>query len=83
MAVGLPVISTNVGGLPFLIEDKTDGILVNPESPAEFVNAIENLISDNDVLKKVTGNARNKVEEFDWETVKEKWFRLINSVSKN
>ena len=30
MALGIPVVSTNVGGLPFLITDKVDGVLVEP-----------------------------------------------------
>jgi glycosyltransferase involved in cell wall biosynthesis len=82
MALGLPVVSTNVGGLPFLIENNKDGILVNPGNKEEFVNSIEKLISDNKLATDLAVNARKKVEEFDWEVVKLKWFDLIDSVTK-
>lgn len=82
MALGLPVISTNVGGLPFLIDNNRDGILVNPERKEEFVNSIEKLISDDKLAAELAFNARRKVEDFDWEVVKHKWFDLINSVTK-
>ena len=83
MAVGLPVISTNVGGLPFLIENRTDGILVNPDSSEEFVNAVENLLNDKEILFKITKNARKKVEGFDWEIIKLGWFDVLDSVAPN
>ncbi|MBP9192953.1 MAG: glycosyltransferase family 4 protein, partial [Ignavibacteria bacterium] len=82
MALGLPVVSTNVGGLPFLIENNKDGILVNPGNKEEFVISIEKLISDNKLATDLAVNARKKVEEFDWEVVKLKWFDLIDSVTK-
>ncbi|MEO8665835.1 MAG: glycosyltransferase family 4 protein [Ignavibacteria bacterium] len=83
MATGLPVISTNVGGLPFLIENNIDGILVNPRSPDEFADQVERLISDNDLVKKITLNARKKAEGFDWGIIKNKWFAVIDQVIKN
>ena len=82
MAIGLPVVSTNVGGLPFLIENNFDGLLVNPKNSDEFVNEIEKLISDNRLVKTITLNARKKVEEFDWEIIKKKWFTAIDQVIK-
>ena len=40
MALGLPVISTNVGGLPYLIDHKKDGFLVAPNNIEVFTDAI-------------------------------------------
>ncbi|MEP7146416.1 MAG: glycosyltransferase family 4 protein [bacterium] len=83
MAIGLPVVSTNVGGLPFLIENNIDGILVNPKCSDEFVNQIDRLISDNNLVKNITINSRKKVEGFDWEIIKKKWFAAIDPLVKN
>lgn len=77
MALGIPVISTNVGGMPFLIENEEDGILVNPNHSGEFVNAVKKLISDSEKIHKITLNARNRVENFDWEVVKKQWFSVL------
>ncbi len=78
MALGLPVVSTNVGGLPYLIENGKTGILVNREDAASFVKAIQRLISDNDYAQQIAHAARKKAEAFDWEIVKEQWQNVIS-----
>lgn len=77
MAIGLPVISTNVGGIPFLIENEIDGVLVEPNNAQLFVNAIEEIYNNPDKAHAIIQNARKKVEQFDWDQVKEKWFKLL------
>ena len=77
MALGLPIISTNVGGMPFLIEHEVDGILVAPNSENEFVKAIKRLLHDPNLVRCLTNNARKKAERFDWNIVKYKWATLL------
>jgi len=78
MALGLPVVSTNVGGMPFLIEHNVDGILVDPNDIDNMVNEIIRLSQDEQLVKRLTSNARNKVEQFDWNVVKTKWKGLLS-----
>lgn len=78
MALGLPVISTNVGGMPFLIEDGVDGILVEPNNDEVFKAAVLNLIENKEKTLQMTEKARSKVEHFDWELVKKKWKALLS-----
>ncbi|MBC3846935.1 glycosyltransferase family 4 protein [Winogradskyella echinorum] len=73
MALGLPVVSTNVGGMPFLITHNTDGLLVPPKDVSSMVNAIIKLKLDNELRIKLIRNARTKVENFSWNKVKSKW----------
>lgn len=76
MALGLTIISTNVGGMPFLINSGVDGILVEKENPKAMANEIIKLIKEcNQALAK---NARKKVEYFNWETVKKDWHKILN-----
>lgn len=82
MALGLPVVSTDVGGIPFLINDMHDGLLSKPGNAEEFAMKIEHLIRDNALAEKLSVNARKKAEEFDWENIKEKWFEVINPFLK-
>lgn len=77
MALGLPLISTNVGGLPFLIDNNEDGILVEPNNVDVFVNAIIKLRENSEKTEALTVKAREKVELYDWETVKLKWFSIL------
>lgn len=78
MALGLPIISTNVGGLPYLIEDQIDGVLVPPREPLLFAKAIQNLIVDSPKALMLAQNARAKAEGFDWQNIKHSWITLLN-----
>jgi len=77
MALGLFVVSTNVGGLTYLISDGKDGMLVPPNDCASFVNAIKKAIEDPSQMKAMTMSARNKVEAFDWQVIKLKWQEVL------
>ena len=75
MALGLQVVSTNVGGLPFLIENKIDGLLVDHENVDEMSNAIKAIL--NNKYPNLAFNARQKVIGFSWENNKEKWLKIL------
>jgi glycosyltransferase involved in cell wall biosynthesis len=46
MSAGLPVVASNVGAIPEMIEDRRSGILVPPRDPAALASALRELISD-------------------------------------
>lgn len=77
MALGLPVVTTNVGGLPFLLEDQKEALLVAPDSADDMRTAIQSLLESPSLTQKITTAARQKVEKFDWEVVKHQWFEVL------
>ena len=77
MALGIPVVSTNVGGVPYLIEDGSDALLVDDSDVVGMVNAVKNLLTKPDLVAQIQSNARKKVERFDWQNVKNYWFALL------
>ncbi|MFD0864119.1 glycosyltransferase family 4 protein [Sungkyunkwania multivorans] len=81
MALGLPVVSTKVGGIPFLLEDGKDAMLVAPHDKIAMAAAVEELVSRPDIVKSITGHARTKAETFDWQTIKNQWFKLLDDVA--
>ncbi len=76
MALGLPIVSTNVGGMPFLIDNKKDGFLVEKENEKQMSSAIINLINNNDLS--IALNARKKAESFSWAVVRTKWLEILS-----
>lgn len=76
MALGLTVVSTSVGGMPYLIDDGVDGVLVNKADYKAMSNQIINLIEKNNQL--LTENARKKVEKFDSSEVIKCWMKILN-----
>jgi len=62
MAYGIPVISTNTGGIPELIGDGS-GIMVNQKDPLALADAIEKLMKDSEYYKTIAEKGRKKVED--------------------
>ncbi len=77
MALGLPVVSTNVGGMPYLISDGVDGVLVAPNDKVAMADAVEDLFEDVAKTERMVDRAREKVEGFDWGKVKERWDAVL------
>lgn len=83
MALGLPVVSTDAGGVPFLIENNVTGLLVQKNDDKAMADAINKLIKDPSFANELAVNARQKVEGFDWQVVKHEWFNIIDSSIAN
>jgi L-malate glycosyltransferase len=77
MALGLPVVSTNVGGMPYLLDHGNTGILVERNNAKEMASAIKFLLENSDRANTISNKARLKVENFDWEKVKPLWLDLL------
>jgi glycosyltransferase involved in cell wall biosynthesis len=78
MALGLPVISTDVGGMPFLIENNVDGLLTPAKDVIQFAKRVVSLIEDPSLVQKVSKNGRTKAESFDWNQVKTLWKDVLD-----
>jgi glycosyltransferase involved in cell wall biosynthesis len=63
MSIRVPVVATKVGGIPEVIEDGKDGILVEPENPDELAKAINLLLSNPDLRNNISESAFRKVKE--------------------
>lgn len=77
MSRGLPVIATNVGGVPDLIEDGRTGLLVSAGSSTELADALERLLADSDLRQRLAAAALNVVRSI---TVEAQTARLAGIV---
>ncbi|WBL23204.1 glycosyltransferase family 4 protein [Zunongwangia sp. HRR-M8] len=77
MALGLPVLSSKVGGIPYLIEDGKDGILFESNNLKDLADKTFKLLDKQLDANTIAKNARKKVEKFDWENVKDQWNDLL------
>lgn len=65
MAWGLPVIVTPVGGIPEVITHKQNGLLVEPGNKNQLIQAIQDLIKDEDLRISLGTAGRRSVESLD------------------
>lgn len=79
MALGLPIVSTDVGGMPFLLEHGKDGLLSPDGDINTMVSHIEHLLDSTELVLSISRNARQKAESFDWKVVEKQWLELLNS----
>ncbi len=77
MALGLPIVSTNVGGMPFLIENNETGILVNKNDVKAMTEAILLICKNIETANSLSIKARNQVENHDWNKVKSLWCSIL------
>jgi glycosyltransferase involved in cell wall biosynthesis len=66
MAIGMPVVSSSVSGIPELVTDGENGLLVSQRNAEELADALQKLIDDPDLREQLSRNARATVfEHFD------------------
>jgi glycosyltransferase involved in cell wall biosynthesis len=63
MAANLPVVATEVGAMPEIIQNNENGILVEPRNPEAIAEAIKRLLNDDNLRNKIANNGRETVKE--------------------
>jgi glycosyltransferase involved in cell wall biosynthesis len=64
LAVGTPVIATRVGGVPEIVEDGINGLLVPPSDPEALATAVRRFFADGDLRKRLSAAAERSVARF-------------------
>jgi glycosyltransferase involved in cell wall biosynthesis len=63
MAAGVPVVASSVGGVPEIVEDATTGLLVPPGDAAALAAALERLLADAALRRRLGAAGRERVRE--------------------
>jgi glycosyltransferase involved in cell wall biosynthesis len=82
MACGLCVVSTDVGGLPYLIRDGDTGILVPPDNASAMSRAVCQLLTRPRVAAQLSQAGRAEAEMRDWAAVWPQWEALLAEVAR-
>jgi glycosyltransferase involved in cell wall biosynthesis len=83
MACGKPVIATKIGGIPEIIQNNVNGILVEPNDRDGLEKAICQLLSDEDFGNKIGSNAASHIREnYDLNSVSKKLEAIYGELLK-
>ena len=63
MSAGLPIITTNVGGIPEIIDDNITGLLVASKNPDQLAKKISRLADNKTLAEKLAGRAKTTVQQ--------------------
>ncbi|MCQ8180324.1 glycosyltransferase family 4 protein [Methylomonas sp. SURF-1] len=80
LACGLPVVTTNVGGIPFIVKDNESALIVKPNNPQMLADAILKLVNNSDLYHKLAVNGFAVAKQYGWVAVKEQWLGLYKEL---
>lgn len=69
LASGVPVVSTRVGGVPYIVKDEETALLVPPKSPEAMAAAIVRLMDDAVLAQRLIDNGLAEVQAYTWPRV--------------
>ena len=81
MELGLPVVASNVGGIPDVVVDGVSGILVPEKDPQALANAYKRLATDPELLKQLLTGAQKRIAEcFTWGKIVERQIAVYEKI---
>jgi len=84
MSMRKPVVATRTGGIPELIKNGAEGLLVEPRNSLQLASAIADVFSDASLRRRLGSNSRKRVErEFTWEAIATKTLKLYTNLLSN
>ena len=80
LASGVPVISTNVGGVPYIVQHENTALLVPVDDAEEMARQIIRLYNDNEMREKLILSGLQEVAQYGWLNVKPQWLTAYSAV---
>jgi len=80
MSVGLPVIASNVGGIPEIIKDGYNGLLFEPRNPKDLAEKINTLLNDSEMRERISRNAKRSAYGKTWDNVAKKYVEIYENL---
>ena len=80
MASGIPVVSTDVGGIPFIVRDGITGLLCRPGDHAAMAAAVKRILRDQPLAARLRDAALIEVQQYTWSRVRATWLELYASI---
>ena len=79
MACGVCIVTTNVGGIPYLVQHEETALLVPPNDPEAMAAAVTRCLHDHKLASHLSACGRQTVEAFDWPVVLQYWKSILAS----
>ena len=80
-AAGLPLIATNVGGIPYIVEHGRTGLLSAPDDDESIANNALLLLADSSLADRLAKNARAELAKYDWGVIGPQWLDLYRRLA--
>ena len=83
MELGLPIVASNVGGIPDVVVNGVSGILVPEKDPEALASAYKRLAAEPELVKQLLAGSRKRIAEcFTWDGIIERQIAVYNKLAK-
>lgn len=82
MAAGLPVVTTDAGGIPYIVTNEETCLMVPKNDFAAMANAAFRLLENNELALSLTRQAREASAKFTWNSVRQEWISFYHDLLK-
>ncbi|MDQ3179249.1 MAG: glycosyltransferase family 4 protein [Acidobacteriota bacterium] len=80
-ASGVPVVTTDAGGIPYILEHEKTGLIVKINDHESLAGEAMRLLEDNELAQKIIANGRKAAAKFSWEKVRTEWLALYENLA--
>ncbi len=81
MATGLPVVATEVGGIPYVVKNNINGLLSDYNNQKEFTDNIKTVLSDRKLYNSMSAINKESAKLYDWDAISDQILKLYNSIT--
>ena len=81
-AAGVPVVTTNAGGIPYIVTDEETGLLVERGDHEAMARSAIRLLEDEALATRLAEQARRACQQYSWPAVRNEWLGLYNEMAK-
>jgi glycosyltransferase involved in cell wall biosynthesis len=83
LASGVPIISTDVGGISFLVENERTGLLVPPRDADAMASAALRLLRDDELFARLRANGLRTAQAYSWPEVRDRLFKVYRAALRS
>lgn len=69
MSMGLPVVASNLAGIPDTVKHGKTGFLVKPRDSGAIAKHVNDLLNDDQLFEKMSENSRKEIKKYSWDNV--------------
>lgn len=81
LAAGLPVVTTNAGGIPYIVKNEETCLMVELDDDEAMAKAALRLLGDLQLAISIARNGRDASKQWTWQAVGTRWLRLYNELA--
>ena len=80
MACSVPIVASKIGGVPDVVKDGENGLLVQPKDSEALADAIIYLLENENVRERMGRNGRKKIKNYSWEKIAEETEKIYKEL---